>query len=240
MDAMRLALICQRAEHEYARVPCGLMDQMIVSSAQAGAATLFDCRSQVKRYVPIDSNELRVVIVNSMVKHELTGGEYAQRRKQCEAGVAYFQTAKPDIKALRDVSLQQLEAAQAHLPGVIYRRCRHIVSENARTTEAAAALEKKQYERAGELMVDSHASMRDDYEISCVELDFLADEAMKVKGVYGARMTGGGFGGCIVAVCQPGAVQSLTDHLRVAYMDKYQIDAKAFVTTATAGASVIE
>ena len=137
MDPMRLALLCQKAEHEYAGVPCGMMDQMIVATGQAGKATLFDCRSQAKEFVPLDSSEVRVVVINSMVKHELTGGEYAERRRQCELGVAFFHESNPQVNALRDISLRQLEAAQGQLPGVIYRRCRHIVSENIRTVERA-------------------------------------------------------------------------------------------------------
>jgi galactokinase len=240
MDWMRLALICQKAEHEYAHVPSGLMDQMIVSSGKAGHATLFDCRSMAKQYVPIDDKELRVVIVNSMVKHELSGGEYARRRKQCEEGVAFFAKENPEIKALRDVTMKQVEAAQGKLDAVVLKRCRHVVSENQRTTEAAAALGTRGYERVGDLMVQSHESLRDDYEVSAPELDFLVGEAMKVKGVYGARMTGGGFGGCIVALVQPNSVEGLRGQLTEKYQKQFGIEPVSFVTTATAGASVIE
>jgi len=240
MDLMRLALLCQKAEHEYALVPCGIMDQMIVASAHENHATLFDCRTFHKQYVPLDSKELRVVIVNSMVKHELSGGEYAQRRKQCESATAFFQQENPAIKALRDVTVQQVRAAEGKLEKVVFRRARHVVTENARTVEAAAALEKRDYDRAGELMIASHASLRDDYEVSVAELDFLADEAMKVKGVYGARMTGGGFGGCIVALAQPRAVEALGKQLSERYQVKFGKTPGVFVTTATAGASVIE
>ena len=240
MDPMRLALICQRAEHEFALVPCGIMDQMIVSSAQAGKATLFDCRALTKQHVSIDPKDLRIVICNSMVRHELTGSAYAERRRQCEEGVAFFQKEQPSIRALRDVTLAQIESAVGRLDEVILRRCRHIVTENARCVEAGTALDRQQYERVGELMVQSHQSLRDDYEVSCPQLDFLADEAMNVRGVYGARMTGGGFGGCIVALTQPRSVEMLTGLLREHYKKKYDIDPGIFATTATAGASVLE
>jgi galactokinase len=242
MDRDRLALICQKAEHEYALVPCGIMDQMIVATGKAGHATQYDCRSGQKLFVRLDPNDLRVVIVNSMVRHELTGGEYAQRRRECEAGVAFFQKAHPGttIKALRDVTIKQVHEAEGKLDAVILRRCRHIVTENARTVEAATALSQSRYERAGQLMIESHASLRDDYEVSCPELDFLAAEAMKVRGVYGARMTGGGFGGCIVALAQPRAVEGLIGHLEKAYPDRFKIKPVGFATTATAGASVLE
>jgi galactokinase len=181
-----------------------------------------------------------VVIVNSMVKHELSGGEYARRRKQCEEGVAALKRDHPTIKALRDVTMQQVEAAKGKLSEVVYRRCRHVVTENDRATAMAQQLSEQHYEIAGELMVQSHVSLRDDYEVSCAELDFLVDESMKIRGVYGARMTGGGFGGCIVALTLPRAVEALTEHLHKAYTAKFDRQPTHFVTTATAGASVVE
>jgi galactokinase len=240
MDPARIALLCQKAEHEFALVPCGIMDQMIVSSARANHATLYDCRSGAKTYVPLDENEVRVVIVNSMVKHELSGGEYAERRHQCEEAVRFFQKDHPEVRALRDVTLKQLEAAKGKLADVVYRRARHVITENHRTVEAAQALTEKNYERAGELMVQSHASLRDDYEVSVPELDFLSDEAMKVKGVYGARMTGGGFGGCIVTLCQPRSVEPLMQQLTQVYQQKFGKAPAFYPTKATQGASVVE
>lgn len=240
IDMSRLALICQKAEHEYAQVPVGIMDQTAVISSRAGHAMLLDCRDLSKQFVPLDASELRVVIVNSMVKHELSGGEYAQRRRQCEEGVAFFKRHHPNVRALRDVTMKQVEEARGELDPVVFRRCRHVVSENARAQETAKLLSKKEYERAGELMVQSHNSLRDDYEVSCVELDFLAAEAMKIKGVYGARMTGGGFGGCIVALVQPRAVEALLEHVRKSYQERFEKEPVGFVTTATAGASILE
>src|SRR5258706_7443014 len=238
MDRDRLALICQKAEHEFAGVPVGIMDQMIVATGKQGHATQYDCRSGARQYVKIDPNDLRVVIVNSMVKHELTGGEYAKRRKQCEEGVAYFQRQYPgaNIRALRDVTMKMIHEAEGKLDDLILRRSRHVVSENLRTIEAATTLAQHKYERAGQLMVESHRSLRDDYEVSCAELDFLSEEAMTVKGVYGARMTGGGFGGCIVALTQPRSVEGLEAHLGRVYEAKFGKKPVAFATTAMAGA----
>jgi galactokinase len=240
MEPTRLSLLCQKAEHEYAGVPCGIMDQTIVSSGKAGHAMLLDCRDNSREYVKLNPHELRVVIVNSMVRHELSGGEYAQRRKQCGEGVAIFKRSNPAVRALRDVTMEQVEAARSSLSDVVYRRCRHVVGENSRTVEAARALSEQRYERCGELMVKSHQSLRDDYEVSCPELDFLADESMKEKGIYGARMTGGGFGGCIVALTQPRAVEALTHRLHETYTKKFGRQPAVLVTTATAGASVLE
>lgn len=240
IDVDRLALLMQKAEHEYALVPCGIMDQMIVASGKVGHAMLLDCRDLSKRFVALDGNELRVVIVNSMVKHELSGGEYAERRRQCEEGVRYFQQSDPKIKALRDVTMKQVESAKGALSDVVFRRCRHVVGENARTSDYAVLLGQKKYEPAGELMVQSHNSLRDDYEVSVPELDYLVEQAMTVKGIYGARMTGGGFGGCIVALCQPRSVDALRDHLMKVYPQKYGKEPQVIITTATAGASLIE
>jgi galactokinase len=240
MDAARLAAICQKAEHEYALVPCGIMDQTIVASGRQGFAMLLDCRTLSKHFVPIDPSELRVVIVNSMVRHELTGSEYPERRRQCEEGVKLFQMDHPQVKALRDITPTMLEAAKAKLPDLTYRRCRHVVTENARAVEASKMLGKHGYEEFGELMVQSHASMRNDYEISTPELDFLVDAALKIKGVYGSRMTGGGFGGCTVSLVQPRFVEQFIESIQNLFEGKFNIRPAAFATTATAGASVLE
>jgi galactokinase len=236
----RLALICQKAEQEYALVPCGIMDQMIVTAARAQHAMMLDCRDLNKQFIPIDPRDLRVFIANSMVKHDLGTSEYALRRKQCEEGVEILRRDTPMIRALRDVSIEQLEAAKPRMSELVYRRCRHVVTENLRTIEMAQRLLLQRYEEAGELMVKSHHSLRDDYEVSCAELDFLVDEAMSIKGVYGARMTGGGFGGCIVALVQPRCVETLTQHLHKTYTAKFDRQPNAFVTSAGGGASVVE
>jgi galactokinase len=240
MDNDRLAAICRKAEQEYAQVPVGIMDQTIVASAKAGFAMLLDCRTLAKQFIPIEPKELRIVIVNSMVKHDLTGGEYARRRHECDEAVRIVQRKHPGIKALRDVTIQQLEAARGQLSEVLFRRCRHVVTENLRTASMAEKIASQLYDDAGDLMVQSHHSLRDDYEVSCKELDFLVDESIKIKGVYGARMTGAGFGGCIVAMTQPRSVDWLTDHLHKMYTDKFGRQPQILFTSATAGASVLE
>ncbi|HWB53016.1 MAG TPA: hypothetical protein VG722_02450, partial [Tepidisphaeraceae bacterium] len=174
------------------------------------------------------------------VKHELSGGEYAQRRRQCEEAVKFFAKSNPKIRALRDVTMEDLNAAKGKLDSVVYRRAKHVVTENERTVDAATALSEQRYEAAGQLMVQSHESMRDDYEISCAELDFLADAATNIKGVYGARMTGGGFGGCIVALCQPRNVEAFSSEINQAYQRKFSITPTIFATKATDGANVVE
>ena len=244
LEPMRLALLCQKAEHEFAGVPCGIMDQMIVATAQLGSAMLFDCRSFQRKPIPIDANDLRVVIANTMVKHDLTGAdgksEYAKRREQCDTGVAFFKQSNPAIKSLRDVTMEEVTAAQGKLDDVILRRCRHVVGETKRCLDAANALIAKDYALFGTLMNQSHQSLEQDYEVSCDELNFLSAQARTFKGVYGARMTGGGFGGCIVALVQPDQADALMDHLRSTYKAKYNIDPIVFATTATSGAGMME
>ena len=239
MDAPTVAAICQRAEHEYADVPCGIMDQMIVAGGRIGHAMLLDCRSMQTRMVPVDSADVVVVVVNSMVRHELSGGEYAERRRQCEAAVDYFHSKVPTVTALRDVTVQQVIDAEGDLPDVTFRRARHVVTEIDRAARFADLMGKTDYAGAGELMVDSHISLSDDYQVSVPELDFLAFEATRIDGCYGSRMTGGGFGGCTVSLVTPNAAPGFVEAIRAAYHDRYGVTPDAFTTTATDGAAVV-
>ena len=180
------------------------MDQFISAMGKKGHALLLDCRDRSTRQVPLDDPDLRVVISNSNVKHELVAGEYTARRHQCETAVAYISRRTPGIKSLRDASINLLEDSRMGMDPTVHRRARHVITEIARTVDFAAALEKRDYAACGKLMYASHASLRDDYAVSCAELDALVEIARGVKGVIGARMTGGGFGGCIVALCRAG------------------------------------
>jgi galactokinase len=234
-----VALACQWAEHHYPKMPCGIMDQFISALGQKGHALLLDCRDHSTRQVPLDDTDLRVVISNSNVKHALVGGEYAARRRQCEAAVAAVRKRKPAVKALRDVPLDILEDSRQGMEEVTFRRARHVITEIQRTAEFAELLGKRDYRKCGELMYASHASLRDDYEVSCAELDALVEIARGVAGVHGARMTGGGFGGCIVALCRAAAVEPLTAAIATDYPAKANgKQAATFATVASAGASV--
>jgi galactokinase len=218
VNLVELAQCCQRAENEFVGMRCGIMDQFISCHGVAGHAVLLDCRSLEYRLVPIDPRA-RLVICNSMVRHELAGSEYNLRRQECERGVALLGQALGPIKALRDVNSAQLEQHAGLLPAVTYRRCRHIVSENARTVQAADALEKGDLHRFGTLMVESHKSMRDDYQISCRELDLMVELALSVAGVYGSRMTGGGFGGCTVSLVDAETVEQFMETIAKGYRE---------------------
>ena len=217
VDRTSLALACQRAENEFVGMRCGIMDQFIACHGAAGHALLLDCRSLDFRLVPIDQ-AVRLVVCNSMVHHQHAGGEYNLRRQECERGVALLAPLLPGIRALRDVSAAQLAAHADALPELTFRRCRHIVTENDRVLRAAAALEAGDVAAFGELMNESHRSMRDDYEISCPELDVLVELAWRVDGVLGSRMTGGGFGGSTVSLVRADAVERFRDNVASGYV----------------------
>lgn len=197
IDRTRLALLCQRAENEFVGAHCGIMDQFISCYGQAGHGLMLDCRSLDYQLIPIP-NGVNLVICNTMVKHELGSSEYNVRRAECEQGVRKLAEVLPGIRALRDVKFAQLEQHRGRLPEVVYKRCRHVITENDRVCKAALALQKGEIQSLGKLMADSHQSLRDDYEVSCAELDLMVNLASQQKGVYGARMTGGGFGGCTI------------------------------------------
>ncbi len=196
-DRGQLARLCQRAENEFVGARVGIMDQFVALHGQKDHALLLDCRSLTFESLAIPDS-VKLVISNTMVKHELASGEYNRRRADCEEAVRRLSTALPSIRALRDVNLVQLEQHRGLLTDVIYKRALHIVSENDRVLDSAQALRSGNIERFGKRMGESHRSLRDLYEVSCRELDLMVDLAYQQKGVYGARMTGGGFGGATI------------------------------------------
>ncbi len=201
VDRVELALAGQEAEHTYVGAKVGIMDQFIATLGRAGHALLIDCRTLQTQAIPVDTTDTLVAICDTRVKHELSASEYNTRRAECEQGVELLRGAgMNDIRALRDVSEADLERYGHVLPEVVGRRCRHVVTENARTLDAAAALKDGRLEQMGRLMLDSHESLRRDYEVSCRELDVLVEIATTslAGATLGARMTGGGFGGCTV------------------------------------------
>ena len=198
IEKLQLALAGQRAEHEYVGTKSGIMDQFVVTFGRAEHALLIDCRALSAEEISLNLDDAELVVCNSGVRHELASSEYNVRRAECEKGVEILREHLPNIQALRDVGIEDFERSADNLPEVIRRRCRHVITENARTLEAAEAFKTCDLMCAGRLMSQSHASLRDDYEVSCAELDTLVALAENHKGVYGARMTGGGFGGCTI------------------------------------------
>ncbi len=237
-DAIETAKLCQRAENDFVGMRCGVMDQYISCCGVAGHALLIDCRSLGSRNVAIAPN-LRLLVANSSVRHQHAGGEYNARREACEEGVRLLSRHLGPIKALRDVTPEQLSAQRRKLPDLIYRRCRHIVTENARVLEAELALEAGDFLACGRAMNASHVSMRDDFEITCPEIDALVGLAQAVDGVYGSRMTGGGFGGCTVSLVEADAVDRVSQIMIDGYRVATGLEAEIFACAPSDGAGLI-
>ena len=235
-DRVKLALAGQAAEHDYVGTRCGIMDQYIAALGLARHALLVDCRSLEFRSVPLSLGSASILICDTRVKHELATSAYNERRKQCEDGVAWIARELPAVRALRDVSEAELDALGRPLPPLLERRCRHVITENARTLQAAQALEAGQLTELGALMFASHASLRDGYEVSCPELDEAVAAAASEAGVYGSRMTGGGFGGCTVTVLERDAVARVSDTIGRRLSARFGAVPQFFATVACHGA----
>jgi galactokinase len=238
LDPVAKALLCQKAEHDYAGVPCGIMDMFASTMGRADHLMLLDCRSRQIEHIPLVDPSVSVLIVNTNVKHELSDGEYAQRRGQCESAAR-----KLDVSSLRDVSIEQLGANHKKLDATELRRARHAVTEIARTVDAAAAVKAGDWPRVGYLMYASHESLRDDYEVSCEELDLLVELARKIGpagGVIGSRMTGGGFGGCTVSLVGTANVGAVAEKLAQAYRAKTSINPSIIVSRPARGAHIVK
>ena len=238
VDPVKMAKLCQRAENEFVGMRCGIMDQFVSCCGQAGKALMLDCRSLDYKLLPLPQ-EARLVICNTMVKHALAAGEYNIRRAECEAGVRHFAQSLPNVRALRDVNEADLKHYGNDLSEVIFRRCRHVITENARVLEAAKALERGDLEVFGRLMTASHHSLRDDYEVSCKELDVMVGLAQEVRGVYGARMTGGGFGGCTISLVNAENVEEFKRTVAQGYAEATGLVPEIYVCSAAEGAEEI-
>lgn len=234
IDPVEMARLCQRAENEFVGMRCGLMDQFIACCAQAGRALMLDCRSLEYRLVPLPA-DVTLVVCNTMVKHELASSEYNTRRAECEEGVRILARSLPRVRSLRDVTSGELDRLCGDMPDVINKRCKHVVGENARVLEAAAALEGADLKTFGRLMGESHRSLRDDYAVSCAELDLMVELAGQVRGVYGARMTGGGFGGCTINLVSAGSVTQFKEEVAGGYTKATGIAPKLYTCRAGGG-----
>ena len=239
IDRLELARLCQQAENDFVGMRCGIMDQFSSCFGQKGQALLLDCRSLEYKSVRLPV-AARVVVCNTMVKHELAASAYNARRAACEAGVQVLKRSLPQIGSLRDVSITELELHQREMSDEVYRRCRHVISENVRVLDAAGALESEDLKRFGDLMSASHRSLRDDYEVSCGELDLMAELAMSAEGVYGARMMGGGFGGCTVNLVKTENVDSFAASIGQGYEQATGRKPEIYICAAAQGAERVE
>jgi galactokinase len=231
-----VAKLCQRAENVFIGARVGIMDQFVSCLGKAGHALLLDCRSLEYKLIPIPEN-VRLVICNTMVKHDHANGAYNRRREECDEGVKLLSRWYPKIRALRDVSVEQLEKHKADIPDTIYKRCLHVVSENQRVLEGAQYLTDGDVGRFGALMQQSHCSLRDLYEVSCRELDVMAEIAQSLKGYCGGRMTGGGFGGCTVNIVKAPDAESFAAQISERYQAAIGIKPDVYVCSAANGAS---
>ena len=228
MSRVDVATLCQRVEHRYANVMCGIMDQFASGIGRSNHALLLDCRTLSHVNIPTSLDEHRIVIISSEVKRELASSAYNERRAQCEEGVALFRQFDPTIASLRDVTPDLFDAYGDQLSDVAYRRCRHVITENARVLDASAALAADELVQFGRLMTASHNSLRDDFEVSCDELDSLVDIANGTEGVLGSRMTGAGFGGCTVTLIHRNSIETLRANL-LPYTDRFGLNPEMFV-----------
>ena len=233
-----LARLCQRAENTYTGARCGIMDQFVSCFGKQDSALMLDCRSLESTYLKLPPNVL-LVICNTMVRHELAAGEYNERRASCERSVAAIRQFLPNLRALRDLTIEDLEKYRSVLSDVDFRRCRHVITENARVNEAKEALQDSDLMRFGQLMYLSHNSLDRDYEVSCRELNLMVELARKVAGVYGARMTGGGFGGCTINLVETQVVSEFRTSVARAYEHVTGLSPQIFVSHLAGGASAL-
>ena len=237
IEPKEVALIGQAVEHEFVNVPCGIMDQFISAHGKKGMALKLDCATLEYELVPMNNESVSVLVLDSAVKHSLADGAYGQRRKQCEEASSIM-----GVPSLREATLELLESFREQLGDVRYRRARHVIGENARVNAFANALARGDWDEAGVAMRGSHASLRDDYEVSCAEVDTLVslcDRIPSASSIYGARMTGGGFGGCIVALVKTEDVEKVAQELLDSYCQETGIETTYLVTRAGEGARIL-
>jgi galactokinase len=238
LDLVEKALLCQKAEHEYAGMPCGIMDQFISIMGRENQVLLLDCRSRKPELVPMSDPSVTVLIINTNVRHQLTGSEYPMRRKQCEAAAKIL-----GVPSLRDATTELLEHAKGRMEKDVYHRARHVIGEIERTQHAADDIRASNWPAVGQLMYASHRSLRNDYEVSCKALDTVVDIAKVIGlkgGMFGCRMTGAGFGGCAVALVKTDAIDAISKKIAADYKKKTGIEATIFISRPAAGATVIK
>ena len=231
------AFIGRETEHEFVHVPCGIMDQFISANGKKDHALVLDCRDLSYRYIPMVDPQVSVLVIDSAVKHSLADGGYAARRKNCEDACTIL-----GVPSLREATLEMLEERKSQLGDLCYRRARHVVAENRRVAAFASAVEKKDWEAAGIAMSGSHASLKDDFEVSCAEVDTLVNLSYTIpsaESVYGARMTGGGFGGCIVALVKSADVEKVAQEMLDGYREALGIETSYLITRPGDGARIL-
>jgi len=235
LPMVEVAELCQHTENAFVGARVGIMDQFVSCLGKAGHALLLDCRSLEFEHIPIP-DRVRMVVCNTMIKHEHASGEYNRRREECEQGVRILAKWYPEIRALRDLSLDRLTRHSQEVPEKIYRRCRHVVEENERVRDGARRLRAADLKGFGELMRESHRSLRDQYEVSCRELDIMVEIAEGLPGYYGGRMTGGGFGGSTINLVEAADASTFADQIVDRYRQATGIAPAVYICSAADGA----
>ncbi|MFH1195442.1 MAG: galactokinase [bacterium] len=239
IEKMELVRLAQKAENEFVGVQCGIMDQYINIFGKAGNVLRIDCRSLDYDYFPFDFDDISIVLFNTMVSHSLASSEYNQRRKECAAGVEVIQKKYPNVKSLRDVSIEMIREYAEILNPVIYKRCKYVVEENDRLIRACDSLNKGDLKTFGNLMNETHEGLSKDYEVSCEELDYLVELTKEIPEVYGSRMMGGGFGGCTINLIENGAVEKVSNYVSEKYKMKFNNEPKIYITKIHDGTQII-
>jgi len=239
VDRLTLAQLCRTAESQYAGVNCGIMDQYVALFAEKDHALFLDCRNLTHEQVPCRTDAVKLVVSDTGVRHSLAGSEYNTRRAQCERGAAFFARRIDGVRNLRDLASEDVNTFGQDLESPVLERCRHVITENARTMAAAQALRQKNVYQLGVLMSASHESLKNDYEVTCKELDLMVDIAHELPGVFGSRMTGGGFGGCTISLVAGEKVDDFGKALAKKYEAATGISPHIYVVAAENGAEIL-
>lgn len=235
LSGPEMALSCQRAENDYVGAPCGIMDQFISANGVAGNALALDTRALTSELAPIPDH-LRLVVCNSMVKHSVATGDYGVRRREVEEAASVLHASNPRIMQLRDATMDDLDRGRSQMSDEAFHRARHVITDSARVTEGVAALRAGDPARFGQLMVEAHASFRDDFAASCRECDLLVELALKLPGCLGSRLTGGGFGGCTVSLVEAAEAEPFLNALRDRYQQQTGVKADIYLCETADGA----
>jgi galactokinase len=239
LDRLRMARLAQRSENEFVGLRCGIMDQFANLFGHEGSVILLDCRSLQYDYVPFSRSDIRIVLCDTQVKHELASSEYNVRRGQCEAGVEAIRKSSPSVHSLRDVTRAMLDEHREQMDLLVYKRCAYVIEENQRVLAGCDDLRRDDLEAFGRRMLQSHEGLRDEYEVSCGELDVLVDAALGVDGVYGTRMMGGGFGGCTINLVREDRVKEFSETVTQAFESTFGKAPKIYLTRITGGTGTV-
>ena len=240
ISQMDLALISQKAEHVFAGVNCGIMDQFASVFGKQDHAVLLDCRTMEYEYIPLALEGYKLVLLNTNVKHSLSDSAYNKRRSQCEQGVAWISAHHPEVTSLRDANVNMLEEFVKPKDAEVYQKCKYVVEEIGRIQKAAEALRQGDLVALGKLMLETHEGLSQDYEVSCKELDFLVDYVKDLDHVLGARMMGGGFGGCTINIVKDENIDALISEVSVLYEEEFSLSIDAYVVETANGSALID